>query len=189
MTDKSEAAKSTDDEQLAADQEAARLEGLRSNPGFRMGTVDTTEGTVNMHDVSPVFRDAQRDAVLHAARVVEDDEVYDPTVIMPEDPDEAERAREDLRRQADEANTDLQEREEARARLREAEESERQQIEQERADAAKEQADAEAEQNATGTAKTASKTPAKSTGTSTAAKRSTASKTTGASASDKTAEK
>lgn len=82
----------------------ARAEGQARNPLWQTSNIDTTEGggLVDIRKVSPMFEQARRDAVRHAAAVLdpEDDTPDDPNVILPDDEAEAERAKADLKRQA-----------------------------------------------------------------------------------------
>lgn len=82
----------------------ARAEGLARNPLWQTDNIDTTEsgGLVDVRKVSPMFEQARRDAVRHAAAVLdpEDDTPDDPNVILPDDEVEADRARADVKRQA-----------------------------------------------------------------------------------------
>lgn len=92
----------------------ARREGLRTAPLSQTEHLDTSGGgIVDLHRVSPVFEEARQHAVRQAARAVDaDDEYGTDTVIFPDDKDERERAREHVRKLAqdlpdEEDETDL----------------------------------------------------------------------------------
>lgn len=73
--------------------DAARREGLRLAPLSQTQHLDTTEGgLVDLRAVSPVFEEARQHAVRQGA-LAADEEFAPDTVVFPDDPDEAERAR------------------------------------------------------------------------------------------------
>lgn len=103
MTDKSESkpkgTRKDDDEVPELDR--LREEGLRRSPLSQTQHLDTTEGYVDLRTVSPVFEETRRDAVRHAADVVDPNtDTHDPNVILPDDEDARERVEEDLKNEA-----------------------------------------------------------------------------------------
>lgn len=81
--------------------DAARREGLRLSPLSQTQHLDTTEGGItDLHRVSPVFEEARRHAVRQGA-LAADEEYGSETVIFPDDKDEADRAREHVRKLAE----------------------------------------------------------------------------------------
>jgi hypothetical protein len=87
--------KTAEDPQVDEDHplNVARREGLRLSPLSQTEHLDTSGGGVtDLHRISPVFEEARQHAVRQGARVADDD--YMPgTVVLPDDKDEADRAR------------------------------------------------------------------------------------------------
>lgn len=82
--------------------DAARREGLRLSPLSQTQHLDTTEGgVVDLHRISPVFEEARQHAVRQGA-LAADEEYGSDTVVFPDDKDEADRAREHVRKLAEE---------------------------------------------------------------------------------------
>jgi hypothetical protein len=79
----------------------AREEGLRRNPTWQTGQINTTEhgGHVDIRKFASAFEEGRQAGVRRAAEALEKGEP-DPRVILPEDADEAERAKEALRTEA-----------------------------------------------------------------------------------------
>jgi hypothetical protein len=96
------------DEEHALD--VARREGLRAAPLSQTQHLDTTDGgIVDLHRVSPVFQEA-RDHAVRAAAAAADADYLPDTVVFPDDKDEADLAREHVRRAAEELPEDDAER-------------------------------------------------------------------------------
>lgn len=95
-TDKVESKPETADDPKTDEEhplEAARREGLRLAPLSQTQHLDTTEGgIVDLHQISPVFEEARQHAVRQGA-LAADQEFAPDTVVFPDDPDEADRAR------------------------------------------------------------------------------------------------
>jgi hypothetical protein len=90
--------------------DTARREGLRVAPLSQTQHLDTTDGgIVDLHRVSPVFQEA-RDHAVRAAAAAADAEYLPDTVVFPDDKDEADLAREHVRRAAEELPEDDAER-------------------------------------------------------------------------------
>jgi hypothetical protein len=80
--------------------DVARREGLRLSPLSQTEHLDTSGGGVtDLHRVSPVFEEARQHAVRQGARAADEEYGLD-TVIFPDDKDEADRAREHVRKLA-----------------------------------------------------------------------------------------
>jgi hypothetical protein len=80
---------------------AARREGLRLSPLSQTEHLDTSGGGItDLHRVSPVFEEARVHAVRQAA-LAADEEYGSDTVVFPDDKDERERAREHVRKLAE----------------------------------------------------------------------------------------
>ena len=78
----------------------ARREGLRLSPLSQTQHLDTTEGGItDLHRISPVFEEARQHAVRQGA-LAANEEYGLGTVIEPDDKDERERAREHVRKLA-----------------------------------------------------------------------------------------
>lgn len=79
----------------------AREEGLRRNPTWQTGQIDTTEhgGHVDIRKISPVFEITREAGVRRAGAALEKGE-DDPRVVYPQDEAEAEKAKEALREEA-----------------------------------------------------------------------------------------
>lgn len=78
----------------------ARREGLRLSPLSQTQHLDTTEGGItDLRQVSPVFEEARQHAVRQGALAADEEYGLD-TVIEPDDKDERERAREHVRKLA-----------------------------------------------------------------------------------------
>lgn len=112
MTDTAEAKPETKSQDTASQDTAqaegekhpldqAREEGLRRNPTWQTDQINTTEhgGHVDIRKASAVFEEGRRAGVRRAAEALEKGE-DDPLTVLPEDHDEAERARESLRTEA-----------------------------------------------------------------------------------------
>lgn len=86
--------------------DVARREGLRAAPLSQTQHLDTTDGgIIDLHRVSPVFQEA-RDHAVRAAAAAADADYLPDTVVFPDDKDEAELAREHVRRAAEELPED-----------------------------------------------------------------------------------
>jgi hypothetical protein len=103
-TDKVESKPDTEDPKTDEEHplDAARREGLRLSPLSQTQHLDTTEGgIVDLHRISPVFEEARQHAVRQGA-LAADEEYGSDTVVFPDDKDEADRAREHVRKLAEE---------------------------------------------------------------------------------------
>jgi hypothetical protein len=106
MTEKSESKSSSTQAEGKENEvhplDLAREEGMRRNPTAQTSHLDTsTDGVVDLRQVASIFEEARQDAVRHAADVLDPDtDTVDPNVIEPDDADDAERARDELRREA-----------------------------------------------------------------------------------------
>jgi hypothetical protein len=90
--------------------DVARREGLRTAPLSQTQHLDTTDGgIVDLHRISPVFQEA-RDHAVRAAAAAADADYLPDTVVFPDDKDEADLAREHVRRAAEELPEDDTER-------------------------------------------------------------------------------
>jgi hypothetical protein len=103
-TDKVESKPDTEDPKTDEEHplDAARREGLRLSPLSQTQHLDTTEGgIVDLHRISPVFEEARQHAVRQGALAADEEYGLD-TVVFPDDKDEADRAREHVRKLAEE---------------------------------------------------------------------------------------
>jgi membrane protein involved in colicin uptake len=121
MTDKSEAKPSTTSEEVH-ELDRLREEGLRRNPSWQTGNIDTSTGVTDLGEVSPIFKQAQEAAIRRAADHADSGE-EDPRVVLPEGEDAAQRALDDAQQRAADLPTAEEEaakREEAERHVREA---------------------------------------------------------------------
>jgi hypothetical protein len=110
MTDQPEAteeapkdeAKPENTDDAATEMDRLRAEGLLRNPLAQTHHIDTsTDGYVDIRAAAPIFEEARRAALRHAADVVDPNtDTQDENVIFPDDPDEAEQAKKDVTAQA-----------------------------------------------------------------------------------------
>lgn len=97
-TEKAEDAPETTEEEHPLD--ALRREGLRLNPQWQTEHLDTSgDVATDIHRISPVFAEARDHAVRAAAAAAEADYAPD-TVVFPDDKDDADAAREHVRKVA-----------------------------------------------------------------------------------------
>jgi hypothetical protein len=101
MTDKTEA-KPTESEEPKAETgeevrelDALRADGMLRNPTYQTSHLDTTgDGLIDLRSVAPVFEEARREAVRHAADVFDPNtDTTDENVIEPDGTDERQAAR------------------------------------------------------------------------------------------------